>query len=194
MRSIILILCLVLVSPCAMAAIIEGNIKGDVTLTFVYDYQCSYCHQQYFLVEELLDNYPNLKIELMPVGIIGLQSLPLAAEAIVSTQTLGLFNTFTALVMGQSPQALNASDILRSLPVEPQHFLSIMHTQAVAEQLTEGLTVMKKYHSNAVPLIIISQRSKPNQVVILQGLQSSEELNQAIVQTQVNGKHREGEK
>lgn len=163
-----------------MAAIIEGNAKGEITLTFIYDYQCPYCHQQYPLVEDLQDNYPDLKIELMPVGVIGPQSLPLAAEAIVATHTLGLFNTFTALVMSESPQGLSANDILKSLPVEKKHFLSEMHHQSVAEQLTEGLTLMQKYHSNVVPLIIIAKADNPDSAVVLQGLQSRDELNQAI--------------
>jgi protein-disulfide isomerase len=176
-----LVLCLLVMSPNILASIVLGNPEGKTVLTFVYDYQCPYCHEQYPFVIDLQERFPDLKIELLPVGIIGSQSLPLAAEAIVSTQTDGLFDHFTNFVMSQPPETLQASTVLQELPIDKKLFLTQLHDHTVAEQIKEGLLALQKYHRNSVPLIIIAQSTHPNNVVVLDGLQQPEELQEAIL-------------
>ena len=115
----------------ANAAVVEGNTNGDITMAFVYDYQCGYCHEMYPIVQELVREFPDLKVRMMPVAVINKTSLYEAAAAIAATNT-NQFLDFSNQVMAQGPLTDDqVTDLLKQLGLNTDAFQKTVHSQAV---------------------------------------------------------------
>jgi protein-disulfide isomerase len=55
-----------------------GNPKGSVTIVEFFDYKCSYCRRSHIVLERVLKDYPEVKLVLQPVPVLGKNS----AEAV----------------------------------------------------------------------------------------------------------------
>lgn len=169
----------------ALAAVIEGNPSGAITLTFVYDYQCPYSHAMYATIQELIGRYPNLKVRMLPVAALNETSLYEAAAAIAASNS-NQFAAFSNRVMTAS----NLSDdqvttLLRQMGLENKAFDALMHSEAVERQLDQGEDIMAKTQHHNVPMVLIypSEGSLSSSLVIV-GNQPLMVLVQAIDQVQ----------
>ena len=171
----------------SQAAIVIGNPNGKVTLTEVFDYQCPHCHRMYPLIEELIDQHPNLKVRLLPVAILNQTSLVEAAAAIAATQLPGKFQALSNIMMSARITTENAVyAVLKQLGLNTQDFQKAMHSKRVKKQMIEGLNTLKKYQADGVPLLVISPTNRPAEEVIFEGEQSLITLEEAINHASVN--------
>lgn len=164
----------------ATAAVLVGNVRGNVTLIEVFDYQCLHCHQAFPVLEKLIDKNPNLKVRLMPVAIINQLSIYEAAAAIASTKYNGKFQEFTNLIMSQP--ILNKKGIdnaLKQLGLTSPDFVKSMHSKFVESQITEGLKYLKAEKAGT-PLFVIYPSNNPKVSAVFTGYRTYSVLQQAI--------------
>ncbi len=165
----------------ANAAVVEGNPNGDITLAFVYDYQCGYCHEMYPIVQELVQKFPDLKVRMMPVAVINKTSLYEAAAAIAATNT-NQFWDFSNQVMAQGPLTDDeVTGLLKQLGLNTDAFQKTIHSQAVEVQLAQGQALMTASGHNGTPLFVIYPSAlDPSHSVVVSGAQSLQAMTSAI--------------
>lgn len=121
---------------------IGGNPNGDITLAFVYDYQCGFCHEMYPIVQQLIQQFPDLKVVMIPVAARNMTSLYEASAAIAATSS-GNFWNFTNQVMEQEPLSDDqVTALINQLGLNNQKFKYTMHSKVVEAQLIEGQNLM----------------------------------------------------
>lgn len=167
------------------AAVVEGNPNGDITLAFVYDYQCGYCHEMYPIVQELVQEFPDLKVRMMPVAVINKTSLYEAAAAIAATNS-NQFWDFSSQVMAQGPLTDDqVAGLLKQLGLNTDAFQKTMHSQAVEMQLAQGQALMTASGHNGAPLFVIYPSAlDPSHSIVVSGAQSQQAMVSAIEEVQ----------
>lgn len=164
----------------AMAAIIGGNPKGSVTLIEVYDYQCPHCRADYPAIQQLITNNADLKVRYMPVAILNEVSIYEAAAAISAANVNGGFEEFNALAMsGPVLNKTGVDNLLGQMGLTSPQFVASMHSQAVKQQMMEGLSFLKVEQSGT-PLFIVYPTDNPKMSAVLKGEQEENELQEAI--------------
>ncbi len=119
-------------------AMTGGNPNGSITLAFVYDYQCPYCHEMYPIVLQLAQEFPNLKIEMLPVAALNMTSLYEASAAIAASNT-NQFWDFTNQVMSQDKLTDDqVTAVINQMGLNNQQFQYTMHSTVVERQLILG--------------------------------------------------------
>ena len=177
-RSLVALLLFVVIS--AQAAIVVNNPKGNVTLTEVYDYQCPHCHRMYPIVAQLMQNNHDLKVRLIPTGILGRGSVMQAAFAYASTKYPGKFAQFNAASMsGQPLDGKQLVALIKRLGMDKQHTADILHQPWVEQQEKAGIELIQHYHAG-VPLFLIYPTAHPKHKTVLIGEQSLKTLQQAV--------------
>ena len=138
------------------AAIVLGNPNANMTLTEVYDYQCPHCRAELATLETLERQCPQIKFRSMPVALLNPTSLVEAssvyAVALTHQHVAQLNHAYFADVI-ETPKG--AMELLNRFGLLTSKFIMTMHSQVVADQLLEGLNLLRQYHANGVPLIII---------------------------------------
>lgn len=169
----------------ANAAVVAGNPNGSITLAFVYDYQCGYCHEMYPIVQELTQKFPDLKVRMMPVAVINQTSVYEAAAAIAATNT-NQFWDFSNQVMAEGALTdEQVAAILKQLGLDTVAFQKTMHSQAVEEQLTQGQALMAASGHKGTPLFVIYPSAlDPSHSVVVSGAQSLQAMESAIQDVQ----------
>lgn len=177
---IILLFIFLCISENSFAAVIEGNPNGKVTMIEIFDYQCIYCHNAYPKILKLMDKNPDLKVRLMPVAILNQLSLYEAAAAISAADSPSKFQEFTDMAMMANP--LNENELtsdLNSLQLNSSAFKKQMHSQAVYDQLMQGLQFLR-LEKASTPLFIIYPSNNPKISAVLKGDQKFSTLQKAI--------------
>lgn len=147
----------------AFAAVIFGNPKGSVTLEFVYDYQCIHCHRMYPIIQALLDQDKDLRIQLYPVAVINNNSLLEASAAVAATRYPDKFQELTTILMSEPPMNSQMfTELIQHLGLNQQNFFNDMHGQWVEKELLEGLNQLKTLQVKEIPLIVIKATQQTN--------------------------------
>ncbi len=182
MLRLFLVLCLLFNTVVGFAGIIQGNPKGNVTLTVLYDYQCPYCHVMYSRIKQLMASNPNLRVNWAPVAILNQVSVYEASAAIVATNYPGGFDAFQQLALGGPILSeKQVAGLLRQLKLSTVVFNQQLHSQAVENFLSADLKVLNKISSSGgTPVFFISTTDHPNKPQILEGEQSYKQLLGAI--------------
>src|ERR1700677_4611901 len=155
MRKLFILLFTSLWLTLTHAAVIAGNPTGNITLAFIYDYQCPHCHAMYPLLQTLEQEYPTLKIRMMPVAVLNQTSLIEASAAIAATNT-NQFQSFTDTVMSEPALSSNeVTSLLNNMGLNTPTFQKTMHSQAVKQQLLQGQSLMDASNQHGVPLFIL---------------------------------------
>jgi protein-disulfide isomerase len=159
----------------AQAAVIVGNPKGSVTLSFVYDYQCMHCHRMFPLVQKLISDNHDLRVALYPVAVINEYSIFEAAFAIAATRDPKKFKEFTTFLMTHKPvQDQGLQKILHKLKLDDPASEDAAHSQWVQAQILQGLQIMQAANADSVPVFVINNKK------VLIGEQSYRTLEKAI--------------
>ena len=178
-RLILALILLCLWGQTSFAAIVMGNPHGSVTLDFVYDYQCVHCHKVYPEILSLMDEYPDLKVRMLPVAILGHNSLIQASAAITAaSHSAQDFEGLTSIWMMQNPA--NFKQIQTSLVtfgLTSQASQQQMHSDMVKVQLDEGMQTLGR---DGTPVVQIYASNTPEQVTRLVGEQSLSVYQKAI--------------
>lgn len=171
-------------SPSAQAEIVSNppNEGGsNVTIEFIYDYQCPYCHEEYPAIHKLAAN--GMAVIWRPVAIIhNPASLEEAAGAIVTSHTGGAFSIYQSLFMA-TPHVMSENEIsenMRSFIQSQPDFADSMHELWVKAELDANLSRLHEVGANGVPVTIVYPTMHPDERIVLQGVQSTRSLEEAI--------------
>jgi hypothetical protein len=173
MRYLMILLIYVISMTSSFAAIVIGNPKGNITVDFVFDYQCSHCHQTYSNIQKLLISNSNIKVRLFPVALLNEASIIEGSVALVAAKRSPIFMEFNTVLMSSPILSANEfKELMIKCDFNHPEFINEMHQQWVKDELLEGLVLLKKYQARGVPLMLIYKTNHPNSPVILIGDQS----------------------
>lgn len=169
-----------LFSAKALAAIVVGNPNGTVTLTEVFDYQCEFCRRQAGIISQLFNENTNLKIRLIPIGVINPTSVVQAtALYALAKQHQWVWQIHQAFFSHR----WTTNTVYRFLAHLPQvnftHLIRVMHQPWIAKQLTSGMQLLEHFKTGT-PLILVNPTCRPHQVFVFRGLASKMQLARAI--------------
>ena len=179
----------------AYAAILVGNPGGSISIDEVYDYQCPVCHENFPILMNLIEQNPNLKVRLLPVGVLSQLSIEEAAAAIVSTTYDDKFNEFNNTAMTVILSQSDFQILLNQMGLETLSFITAMKSEQTAAQIQEGLAELSDYQQVGqkvgVPLFVVypSGNKSKESTVVLYGYQSLSVLQRAV--DQVSAKMRQ---
>lgn len=168
LKRYLILLCLLLTTQLAFAAIVVGNTQGKVTLIEVLDYQCGHCHRMQPMINWLMMHDKDLKIRLIPVAIINKDSLIEATSSYVVAKNTSDFLKYHEFLMSKAVGEKGVADALNSLHVDTKLFNSQMHQQWVLDQMKSGLLLLQKYKSGT-PLILIYRTDNPSKKYVFSG-------------------------
>lgn len=159
--------------------IVTGGQNG-ITIDFIYDYQCPYCHAMYPEIQRLASE--GYTIRWMPVAIIhNPLSLEEATGAIASTQCGGGFNRYQAEAMaGTVLSEESISQLTKTFSAICPQFIATQHASWVESVLDENTQTLQAYQGQGVPVTAIYPTAHPDRKIILQGAVSTQTLKEAI--------------
>lgn len=170
MQRIIYIVYILLSINISHAAIISGNPNGNITLDFVYDYQCNYCHKIWPEIKKIEEQNSNIKIKLHPIFAINNTSLIQAASMIHLALSSDVFFELNDYLLTSKP--INDYEfkqlVSRHINVD-KNFLISIRSKKVKEQIDEGIEILTSNNTENVPFIIIT--GKNGATTTLQGYQ-----------------------
>ena len=154
---------------------------SNVTVEFIYDYQCPYCHEEYPAIHQLAAG--GMTVIWRPVAIIhNPESLEEAAGAITASRTGGTFSIYQSLFMA-NPKIMSENEIsenMRSFIEAQPDFEKSMHELRVKAELDANLARLHEVGAEGVPVTIVYPTMHPDERIVLQGVQSTRSLEEAI--------------
>lgn len=163
----------------SQAAIVIGNPSGDVTLTFIYDYQCMYCHRTFHALLQLMDEKPDIKIRLVPIPLLNSMSYREAKLAIALAHT-AYFNDVNLILMNEIPKKPQELDNLLVQFHLDRLLIYRSNAQKTSFKLQENINEFRQLKTDSVPLILIHSSKSALPSITLQGEQSEFTLRRAI--------------
>lgn len=170
MQRLIYIVCIFILSCQIKAAIILGNPNGKVTLDFVYDYQCNYCHKMWQEIKKFDDAKSDVKIRLFPIYAINNTSLIQAASLIYLALETDRFYEINDYLLSNKPiDADQFKNLLSRYIKLDDIFMREIRNSRIKTEIDEGITILSKNNTEKVPFVIIT--SKEGRSTTLQGYQ-----------------------
>lgn len=168
-----------LFNPLAQGAIMTGG-KNGITIDFIYDYQCPYCHAMYPEIKKLSSE--GYTIRWMPVAIIhNPLSLEEATGAIASTQCQGGFNRYQSETMaGTVLSGDSINQLTETFNTLCPQFIATQHSSWVESALDENTQALQAYQVQGVPVTVLYPTAHPSQKITLQGEVSPQTIKEAI--------------
>lgn len=159
---------LVMVKP----AIAEPS---TVTLTEYFDYECPHCRKMEPVVQQLRENYPNLKVEQRVTPLLNDNSRFVASFALAS-QSTNSGQAVHELLMSSSiaPTVETVVSLVTRLQLNPLELKRIMNTDAVQQTLTQNIQSAQHYAVNGniyLPIWVFSDADEKGQTITLSGEQ-----------------------
>lgn len=162
--AIILMIVAVCLFHQAYAGIIQGDPKGQISLTEVFDYQCPHCRAEFPIIQKLEANNPTLKLNLYPVAILNHLSLIQASSSIavaLSSKTglqFSMLNNAYLKLPFHSKQSIYA--FLERMGANATILKPLMHSRDVLSQLQSGEAIMHEVGAKGVPVLILKKANK----------------------------------
>lgn len=134
-----------------------GNSKGDVTLIYYFDYNCSWCKRADNSVNELLMNDKNVKVIYQEMPILSELSRKISKAALaVFTLDKKLYLKFHDGVMKKnilSEQTID--DVLKELDIEPSKIANIVNDKAIDDKLNTISQKAQELHIAGIPAFLL---------------------------------------
>lgn len=148
----------------ALAGIIIGDPKGQISLTEVFDYQCPHCRREYWVIQKLIAKNPSLKLNLYPVAILNHLSLVQASSSIAAALSVKTNLQFSMLNEAYLRMPFHSEksvySFLNRMGAKTTVLKPLMHSQSVLSMLQEGERIMHKVGAKGVPVLILKKSNK----------------------------------
>jgi protein-disulfide isomerase len=166
-----------------------GNPEGDIILIKFMDYQCVHCKNMEKVVEELIQENPNLKVIIKELPILGQPSLT-ASKAALAAAEQGKFAELHKALLSEK-ERLNDEKVLalaKQLGLDIDKLKKDMEAEAVDQEIKETYNLARKMAIQATPFfVVMANPEKGNEAaMILPGAVPKEHL-QALI-NKVQGK------
>jgi protein-disulfide isomerase len=151
---------------------VQGGTSYDLTIVEYGDFECSYCADLAPPLQQLLSQYPNIRLVWKDLPIPGhLQARP-AANAARCAQVQGSFWPYHDLLF--TNQTLLGSDlymqIAQALDLNLTEFESCVENQVFDQLVTEAFADVEKYSITGTPYLFVGS-TRVDQLVTLEQLQ-----------------------
>jgi hypothetical protein len=161
------------------AAIDVGDLKGLVTLTEVFDYQCVHCHEMQDTINQVIKDNTHIKLRLIPVAIVNNNSLIEAASSYVVAKRTDYFENYHQYLMTGAISSEKVYHALVKMGVNMKSFVLEMHQPWVLNQMNEGMALLNKYHSGT-PLTLVCPTNNVFKCSVFRGEVEPQLINRAI--------------
>lgn len=168
-----------------------GNPKGDVTVVEFFDYQCPYCRKVAPILEQLVQQDPNVRVIFKEYLLFGPMSEPSARAALAAQKQGKYLEMHNALMTAKPPLDRPAvMQIAQDLKLNTKKLEADMASQSVSQQIQDNSQLGDTLNIDAAPAFIVantdasknSQAAAPSQQVMLIGNASLNELQKLIAQ------------
>ena len=139
-----------------------GNGEGDVILVEFFDYKCPYCHRAATVIQDLIENDPNLKIVMKEFPILGPASV-VAARAALAANQQGRYHDYHFELMRNSadlsPERLRG--LARKLDLDLEKFDTDMNAPETARQIIDNQKLATALGVRGTPAFFMGGRALP---------------------------------
>ncbi len=141
---------------------IAGNPKGDVTITWFYDYQCGYCKIADQGLAKVLKEDKDIKITYKQFPVLGNTSTE-AAKAVMASVKQGKFMAFHSALMGKKEHL--SSDMLyqtaKQAGLDVEKLKKDMKDKKVEDSVSEMMRLGEDLGIRGTPFFIINDSVSP---------------------------------
>lgn len=160
--------------------LVLGNPNADVTIVEFNDYNCTYCKQMSYVLNQATQADSNLKILVKEAPVFQANS-ELAAKAAVAAKRQGMYENFRNTLANFTGPINNASimQIARTIGLDLNTFQADLQNPAIDHYLAKNVELARTLGFTITPTIIISKNNGQFSRVIT-GALSLPELRTAI--------------
>ena len=171
------------------AGIILGNTQGHIVLTEFYDYQCPHCHRISPVIDRLIQQNQDLKVELNPVGVLDSTSIIEAGLAMVSAMQTPYFMQYHEFLMQHPALSLNdLAKLAKQLQLTTPEAKKALMSKSVQQTLKDNLNTLQQLlasHGGSpnlvqIPVITLQLKDKPETMSVTAGESSTTALQDKI--------------
>ncbi|MCH9753478.1 MAG: DsbA family protein [Alphaproteobacteria bacterium] len=140
-----------------------GNSKGNTKIVEFFDYKCSYCRRSHIVLERVLKDYPDVKLILQPVPVLGKNSAE-AVRASLSVWKLfpDHFEKFHEdLINSPTIDDNSILDIARKHGLSTDALTKEMKSQDIQKLVNENLEIAQNVGMRGVPTFIVKGELVP---------------------------------
>ncbi|KLN59604.1 hypothetical protein WH96_16865 [Kiloniella spongiae] len=139
-----------------------GNPDGDVVLVEFFDYRCPYCHKAASIVEQLVEDDPNLKVVMKEFPILSPESM-IAARAALAAMKQGKYNEYHFALMDNASDLSQARlfDLAEELDLDLDRFKEDMKSPEIGQEILNTRTLAQKIGANGTPAFVVGTTSVP---------------------------------
>lgn len=140
-----------------------GNPAGKSVVVEYFDYKCSYCRRSHLVLERVIKDFPDVKVVLVPVPVLGQNSAE-AARAAVAVWSLspGNFATFHEDLINSSTISLDTiSAIARKIGLSTDALTAKMNSPEVEAIINDNLDSAQGIGMKGVPTFIVNEELIP---------------------------------
>jgi|GEM_PF-2258789 len=140
-----------------------GNPAGKSVVVEYFDYKCSYCRRSHLVLERVIKDYPDVKVVLVPVPVLGQNSAE-AARAAVAVWILSPANfaTFHENLINSPTISLDTIlAIARKIGLSTDALTAKMNSPEVEALINENLDSAQGIGMKGVPTFIVNEELIP---------------------------------
>jgi protein-disulfide isomerase len=167
----------------AVAGIVAGDPRGQVTLVDFFDYTCPHCQNMEPIVKELMAVNPHLRVIYRPLPFLGPGALFATRMVFAAQKQKSFFVLHDALLNAHTeltPQAI--VQIANAEGFNTQQLSTDINSLQVKQEVAENIEVAKQLNIQVLPTLIIGASNATSPSAVFYGETSFEKLQQALVQ------------
>lgn len=144
--------------------LVLGNPEGDVTIVKFSDYRCPWCQRAHPVVDQLIENDPNVKVVVKQFPVLGPDSvaaarLALAAKSQSETAYVELHHAL--MDMGGKMTTAQVLEVAAEVGLNTDQLQQDAQLPAVAETIQSTYQVARALDFNGTPAFVIGDTLSP---------------------------------
>lgn len=170
---------------------IAGNLKGNTTLVYFFDYQCEHCKNLDPIISQAIQSEPNLRIIFKELPIFGAAS-EYASRAALAAELQGKYLPFhNALMKADTPLTDDqVIEIAKKVGLDINKLKADLNSAAITDQLKNNMKLAESLSLPGTPAIIIaptpvgSSTPDTKKIFLIPGSTTLSTIKQLILQVQ----------
>jgi protein-disulfide isomerase len=165
----------------ANAGVVAGNPSGNVTLTEFFDYNCPACKTMGPVIQQLINNNPQLRVVYRPLPLLGPNARFPVQSALAAERQKKFLVLHAALLNANQPLTQEAVlNIANQAGVNTQHLLRDMKNPVLEQDIRSNLQAAHNSKIRYLPTLIVTFNSSKITPKIFYGRTSLAQLQTAV--------------
>jgi protein-disulfide isomerase len=140
-----------------------GNVNGDLVIVEFFDYKCSYCRRSNIILERVLKDYPNVKVVLKVVPVLGQNSSDAARASLavwsMSPQNFARFHE--DLINSANIDLESIKSVARKVGISADALVKAMNNPSIQALVNSNLDAAQNVGMRGVPTFIVAGELVP---------------------------------